>query len=217
MVGGWSGPKNWHCYWAPLPQVLQMAPAPAPAGAASLRRSGRHRSVGDWAGWVASPNPDKPDSPGRSDSPLVWLELVPKTAKRCRLLSWEGLRAHRPHRGANSDRRHSSGRLCDFHTGVIGAAMAPRLHCRRRRCRPHCAPVKPGNNCFRDCRTELRVRAGRRPEPIMLSEGAQQGPIVRCLFGTVCQSALRPPESGSEPQRPDALRVLTKQRSRSRR
>lgn len=180
MVGGWSGPKNWHCCWAPLPRVLQMARAPA--GAASWGRSGRDRSMGDWAGWVASPNP----------------------AKRCRLLSWEGLRAHRSHRGANSDQCHSSGRPCDFHTEVIDAAMASRLRCRRRCCRPHCAPVKPGNNCFRfrDRRTEIRARDGRRPEPIMLSEGAQQGPMVRWLYGTVCESALRPPESGSEPSGP---------------
>src|SRR5260370_142091 len=129
MAGGWSAteaePKNRYCRQAALQRLLQMAPAPA--GAASLRRSGRHRFVGDWAGWVASPNPDKADSPRYSESPLIWLELVPKTAKRCRLQSWEGLRAHRPLRGANSDRRHSSGRPCDFHTGVIGAAMASPL------------------------------------------------------------------------------------------
>jgi hypothetical protein len=185
MLGGWSGPKNRRCCRAPLPRVLRMAPAAA--GSASLGRSSRDRPRADRAGSAAAPNLDKPDSPRRSEDSLIELELVPKKAKTkaksSRPPTWGGFRAHPLRRAASSDARRSSADPRDFRKADIGAATASRLHCRRRRCRPHFVLAIPCNNCFR------RARSARRPEPIMRSEEARQGAVVQCLFGTESESA----------------------------
>src|SRR5947209_9496087 len=116
MVGGGSGPKNRHCYWAPLPRVV-LGTVPARAGSASLGRSGRDRPKADRAG-SATANLDKADSPGRSARALIELELVPKKAKRkaksFRLPTWGGFRAHPLCRAAGSDARRSSADPRDF-------------------------------------------------------------------------------------------------------
>ena len=166
-----SGP-GWVCQFGPL-------------GLASPRV--------DRAGSAAAPNPDKPDSPGRSEGSLIELELVPKKAKRkaksFRPPTWGGLRADRSRQAANSDARRSPARPYDFRTAGIGAATPSRLHCRRRRCRPHFALAIPCNNCFRHCRTASRERVARRPEPIMPSEEARQEAVVPCLFAIASESA----------------------------